>query len=378
MSHNYVYASRLLLGCYIACLTSNTGCNSKADKMSKSAVKSNLLKAHALDGFTKRHFPNDFAPGYSSMDRFVLPIKISDLMAKMKETKSYHDVIRIFLGDDLSNREIQDMLTGKSQEHVTVKLRHGLGIETVNDIGSDHEAHKLNSADLKAAYEHYREVHSAPVSCSTPIAEVIKINKINTNPHKAYIPDCTVVYRCRREAGCCTASSQCGPKRKKNITRAFYVVGLEREYTFHIPWVETLTFENHTECGCIPIKTLPSCKKCPRPFVLRRNHVAVDQCDCQCRDGARECKRISRGKKPLEENQLSCIKRRDCYTPPCQFGNFDIKSGYCPERTAILEEHEEIEVEETASGQTVEVISRGELVLTNGQEVSISRRSVGT
>ncbi|KAH9362852.1 hypothetical protein HPB48_015185 [Haemaphysalis longicornis] len=95
------------------------------------------------------------------------------------------------------------------------------------------------------AREHERRVlQDAP--CKFPQQRTICLNETSS---KKYVPHCTLLHRCAPDTGCCaTEEEHCQPKTIKNITLHFLVHGPHggEQRTK----VETLVFDNHTECEC--------------------------------------------------------------------------------------------------------------------------------
>ena len=62
--------------------------------------------------------------------------------------------------------------------------------------------------------------------CARPVPVVLPTNTFFREANKILAPDCTIVYQCRNDSGCCNASSVCAPKTTTNITRLFMVSSL--------------------------------------------------------------------------------------------------------------------------------------------------------
>ncbi|GFV52764.1 vascular endothelial growth factor A [Trichonephila clavipes] len=114
--------------------------------------------------------------------------------------------------------------------------------------------------------------------------------------------------------------------------------------------IEKLLFQNHTACQCQPINNLPriqdglknlqdgeedppvksKCRECPVPFT---NRIYKDgRCGCDCFDRQKPCLRIKRGREPLSEIERRCVLANQCHIPDCEYGLYNIESGYCPRR----------------------------------------------
>ncbi|KAH9362850.1 hypothetical protein HPB48_015187 [Haemaphysalis longicornis] len=99
--------------------------------------------------------------------------------------------------------------------------------------------------DMPKAREHERRV-LRDARCKFPQQRTICLNDSSS---KEYVPHCTLVHRCAPDTGCCANKMlHCQPKRIEKITLHFLVRGPHGDD--QRPWVETLKFDNHTECEC--------------------------------------------------------------------------------------------------------------------------------
>ncbi|CAH1776301.1 unnamed protein product [Owenia fusiformis] len=169
--------------------------------------------------------------------------------------------------------------------------------------------------------------------CKNPIPFVYDVRNLTGSPNKVYHPECVVLHQCTKWSGCCETSgvpSKCAANVDKieTITKTYMVneyLGRDRQ---QIRALETLQFENHTECFCKPTNSPPPCKKCPWPFI--QSHEIGPECSCRCRySNDVECRDISLGRKPLNEDGLICIKKKLCLHPDCRFGSFNVLTGRC-------------------------------------------------
>lgn len=86
--------------------------------------------------------------------------------------------------------------------------------------------------------------------CKFPKPTTICVQDIYPNESKKYTPHCTVVHRCGPDTGCClTEVEHCQPKSIQVVERYFLVLELDPSGVQQTG-VETLTFDNHTECEC--------------------------------------------------------------------------------------------------------------------------------
>ncbi|XP_077557819.1 uncharacterized protein LOC144173183 [Haemaphysalis longicornis] len=98
--------------------------------------------------------------------------------------------------------------------------------------------------DMPLAREHERRV-LRDARCKFPQQRTICLNDSSS---KKYVPHCTLVHRCAPDTGCCATEEPCQPKTIETITLHFLVRGPHSDN--RRLWVETLVFDNHTECEC--------------------------------------------------------------------------------------------------------------------------------
>lgn len=61
--------------------------------------------------------------------------------------------------------------------------------------------------------------------CREPMAKFIQVRHHElASPESNYVPECTVVYRCHKDYGCCNSTSECGVKTSAYIYRTFWVI----------------------------------------------------------------------------------------------------------------------------------------------------------
>lgn len=88
--------------------------------------------------------------------------------------------------------------------------------------------------------------------CKFPQPRTVCVPDICPNQSKKYVPHCTILHRCAPDTGCCaTTDDHCQPKTIQAIERIFLVLELDISGEQHTN-VESLVFENHTECECRP------------------------------------------------------------------------------------------------------------------------------
>lgn len=248
------------------------------------------------------------------------------------ESKSYHDVMRVFLGPSLSDETIDAMLTSQDYLYPSTSKSYAKSLLNMNDVNVEADDNKPKKEDLERYYQHSQTMilETQKNQCKHPKPKLFKISDFSKIPNRLYQPECTILYRCRQDSACCNRTSECGPKTNKTVTLTFLALDYVGVNNIKLAEgiVKSFTFINHTECECKPIRKLPECKMCPFPFEVRRNS---ETCTCHCR--VPKCKKIRRGKSALpREKDLECIKAGKCYKPDCQFGEFDIKTGYCPRK----------------------------------------------
>lgn len=108
---------------------------------------------------------------------------------------------------------------------------------------------KYGSRDFLRASQHLQMVQRE-ARCKFPQPRTICVPDIYPNESKRYVPHCTLVHRCAPDTGCCsTEEEHCQPKTIQMIERTFLVVELDDGGEQRTK-VETLVFDNHTECEC--------------------------------------------------------------------------------------------------------------------------------
>ncbi|BFZ14664.1 hypothetical protein BsWGS_17703 [Bradybaena similaris] len=189
---------------------------------------------------------------------------------------------------------------------------------------------------FEAALYHIDEASRCPAfRCRDPMPFVHRVG----DPHdssRVYVPECVLLHRCMNYTGCCGDGNECVPKSMNIVTEAFLMVDrfteLGDHVMFHPSLATTLTFVNHTECECRKKPRSPKCTKtCPQTF-RRSQEGAHCKCDCfpLADQDSRPCQSVRDGLVPLAQDDLTCIKNDNCYTPQCTVGEFDIKTGFCP------------------------------------------------
>ncbi|XP_077527166.1 snake venom vascular endothelial growth factor toxin 2-like [Haemaphysalis longicornis] len=108
---------------------------------------------------------------------------------------------------------------------------------------------KYGNRALQLASQHRRMVERE-ARCKFPQQRTVCVQDIYPNGSKRYTPHCTIVHRCAPDAGCCTTPEEhCQPKKIETIKRTFVVLKLV-DGGKQRPRVESLAFDNHTECEC--------------------------------------------------------------------------------------------------------------------------------
>ncbi|XP_075532532.1 uncharacterized protein LOC142565862 [Dermacentor variabilis] len=108
---------------------------------------------------------------------------------------------------------------------------------------------KYGSRDYLRASQHLQMVQRE-ARCKLPQPRTLCVPDIYPNGSKRYVPHCTVVHRCSPDTGCCaTEDEHCQPKSIQVVERTFLVLELDASGE-QITKVETLAFDNHTECEC--------------------------------------------------------------------------------------------------------------------------------
>lgn len=243
-------------------------------------------------------------------------VPAADFRLHLRSVRSYRDVIRLFVRSDvdLRDEDIDSFLSAPSP----------------NSRSGDNDSLPVNGHDRAMA--HVFEMEEKGV-CREPMAKFIQIRHHElASPESNYVPECTVVYRCHKDYGCCNSTSECGVKTSAYIYRTFWELTCDPGSNctvFEFPKVKTLRFVNHTECECKPIRHLPRCKLCPHPFEFFRREE-LGWCNCTCHPNNQVCLDTETGRIPVETQQANCIKESNCERPHCQYGEYDVQMGYCP------------------------------------------------
>lgn len=174
-------------------------------------------------------------------------------------------------------------------------------------------------------------------SCRLPQQRVERIQK---DPSKMYVPHCTILHRCGDDTGCCKTDRQtCAPKRTQNVDLYFFV----KSFNSKQGSIEHHTFVNHTECHCVDksrhymhtfTDAAPNMRKatvldcnCPKLFekILQEDGV----CRCDCSSGNSGCNYLKRGMEHFSMIDRKCIIEGRCKPPTCEFGTYLKKHGRC-------------------------------------------------
>uniref|UniRef100_A0A0A1WHD7 Placenta growth factor n=1 Tax=Zeugodacus cucurbitae TaxID=28588 RepID=A0A0A1WHD7_ZEUCU len=223
---------------------------------------------------------------------------------------------------------------------------------TIAAVQETRRSHAVKHKHEKAlAGEHVKQILSE-AACRVPQR---RVERIQRDPSKTYMPHCTVLHRCTDETGCCRSERQtCAPKRTKNVDLYFYVRSInEKRGT-----VERLTFINHTECHCVDKSrqqvdeyhnmamydmnyggqtlrraTILNCN-CPKLYekILQEDGF----CRCDCSSGNTGCDWLKRGMEHFSVIDRKCITEGRCKPPTCEHGNYIKKYGRCPRREEQL------------------------------------------
>ncbi|XP_061189028.1 uncharacterized protein LOC133197165 isoform X1 [Saccostrea echinata] len=237
---------------------------------------------------------------------------------------NYHDMLRIFFKNP-SDKEIDLFLKRKTLKDILPE--DDFSKRDYNYV-NDEAYYPFDPLDLAdQAEQHYTHVLDHPYSsCHEPKPEVIYIPP---EGHKKFIPEYTILHRCRNTTGCCWDKSQtCAVKNLEIVTRSFFVVDMLSDDTIVPNEVEQQFLINHTSCHCQLINPQPGCdQQCPHPF---RKVRAGDTCTCECRHDRLPCLEIKWGIEPLSTESFNCVKEKRCMQPTCQDGQFDMRKGFCP------------------------------------------------
>lgn len=108
----------------------------------------------------------------------------------------------------------------------------------------------LDEEDKRLALLHSQRVSEAS-KCELPKLQVIHVN--DHYPGKYYLPQCTLLHRCGKHAGCCAVESlKCVAAEKEKVTLYFYSVKFDGSELTERK-IEKLVFTNHTRCACAPV-----------------------------------------------------------------------------------------------------------------------------
>lgn len=238
----------------------------------------------------------------------------------------YHDLLRIFFKNPhVSDKEIDLFLQRKTLEDILPDEDYSKRDYSYLNDESYFMPDPLDLADQ--ATQHYAHVLEHPYSsCHEPKPEVIYIPP---EGHKKYIPEYTILHRCRNTTGCCWDKSQtCTVKNLEIVTRTFFVVNMLSDDTILPNDAEQLYMENHTSCHCQLLNPQPGCdQQCPSPF---RKVRTGDTCACDCPRDRLHCLEIKWGIEALDTEGFNCVKENRCMKPKCQEGEFDMRKGFCP------------------------------------------------
>ncbi|XP_076331590.1 uncharacterized protein LOC143236852 isoform X2 [Tachypleus tridentatus] len=233
---------------------------------------------------------------------------------------------------------------------------------------------RQNLQDIRRANEHFLQIRRT-ATCHTPRPQVVNVKHYYPDPRRKYLPSCTILHRCTDNAGCCyDERMKCGPRAIQEVVLYFYTlqVGKQGTYVGLSNTAEKLLFMNHTECECRPIDSQPrapgdlkqltdsdkmkaissgtkwdsvldnpvrhpptqkesKCRECPLPFY--RREYPDGRCSCDCFDRHKSCLRIKRGRRPLSDIEIRCVRARKCHIPECRFGQYNFLTGKCPKRS---------------------------------------------
>lgn len=129
--------------------------------------------------------------------------------------------------------------------------------ETKSQRKQRNHRHLLSNMIAKSAVsttEQLALLHSQRVSeagsCDKPILQVIHVT--DHYPGRYFLPHCTLLHRCGKHSGCCgTNQLKCVAAVKEKVSLNFYSVRIPDDGTLPEYKIETLTFTNHTRCGCV-------------------------------------------------------------------------------------------------------------------------------
>ncbi|XP_055375870.1 uncharacterized protein LOC129608408 [Condylostylus longicornis] len=212
-----------------------------------------------------------------------------------------------------------------------------------------HEAVKESHRSYFVNQKHHKDLATAHVtkinreaSCSIPKP---RIERIQGDASKKYVPHCTILHRCSDDTGCCSSDLKtCVAKKTQEVDLFFYVKSINSKQGT----IERLTFQNHTECHCVRKTREKSSLQnlLLEPALLRRatvldcncpklfEKVLQDDgyCRCDCSSGNSDCDWLKRGMEHFSMVDRKCILEGRCKPPTCEFGSYDKKHGRCPRK----------------------------------------------
>lgn len=111
-----------------------------------------------------------------------------------------------------------------------------------------------NNFQIEMASKHLNRIVKQ-AKCKLPLKRLVRINDLfPKESHKKYAPDCTMIHFCGPETGCCDESEKCSVKKLDEITLYFRVIQLMANQSNQLTQtIQSLTFQNHTECECQPV-----------------------------------------------------------------------------------------------------------------------------
>ncbi|KAK3597506.1 hypothetical protein CHS0354_041927 [Potamilus streckersoni] len=254
-------------------------------------------------------------------------ISLENFKMHLKTTRNPYDLLRIFFEDsNLSDFTIENVMKMKSKRVYSSKSRRNFADYEYDEF----EEGSFNTETLNLALKHINEIQTNPdAQCRDPRPEVVSVVGTGSTL-RYYVPECTVIHRCRNTSGCCGPNMVCAPKMLQIVEKPFMVLEINKDGVRPEKNKQFLvyeTFVNHTECECRQLEGHPACdKKCPRQFTMSRPH---SHCECTCLPDNNNCLDIYKGRIPLDEKSLECIKSGDCLEPQCHTGKFNVRNGFC-------------------------------------------------
>ncbi|XP_055918821.1 uncharacterized protein LOC129950907 [Eupeodes corollae] len=217
---------------------------------------------------------------------------------------------------------------------------------THDAIKQSRKTHSTNHLQNKAlANAHASRIYSE-ANCRLPQQRVERIQK---DPSKMYVPHCTILHRCGDDTGCCKTDRQtCAPKRTQSVDLYFFV----KSFNSKQGSIERHTFVNHTECHCVDksrhymhsfTDAAPMMRKatvldcnCPKLFekILQEDGI----CRCDCSSGNIGCNYLKRGMEHFSMIDRKCIIEGRCKPPTCEFGNYLKKHGRCQKGGEVVQQ----------------------------------------